>query len=55
MPKAEDLKPAHTIRLPGNLTAPSSGKSVGAVRSTKDAYQGERKEKADPSERKPVQ
>ena len=41
-------------RLPGR-EAPSQGKATGAVRPTHDAYQGERKEQADPSHRKPAQ
>jgi hypothetical protein len=55
MPKEHtECRPAHTQKLPGR-EAPSQGKSTGAVRSSHDAYQGERKEQADPAPRKPAQ
>ena len=41
-------------RIPA-MQSPSQGKSTGAVRKSHDAYQGDRREQADPSPRKPAQ
>lgn len=54
MAKAEQGRCAASQKLPG-VQSPSQGMAKGKVRPTWDAYQGSRKESADPSPRKPGQ